>query len=115
MGMIDELSGREYYPLSYTAKDLPVPVEGYVATHGRYFPPDARGVRGLVVFVIDDDNDEAMEVRIQRVSKDGQILEDYRNYSSADVDWQSLFILQEQQDRSEALIDESLKKGYIVI
>ncbi|XP_024518955.1 uncharacterized protein LOC112342037 [Selaginella moellendorffii] len=115
VAMIDELSGREYYLLSYTAKDLPVPYEGSVATHGKFFPRDAKGVRALIVFIVDEDNDEAMDVRAERVSEDGQVLEAVRNFWSPDVDWQTLCVWQEHYDRAEAMIDDAIKRGHILL
>ncbi|EFJ18582.1 hypothetical protein SELMODRAFT_420046 [Selaginella moellendorffii] len=43
-----------------------------------------------------------------QVSEDGEVLEALRNFWSPDVDWQ------EHQDRVEALIDNLIKKRYIV-
>ncbi|EFJ36472.1 hypothetical protein SELMODRAFT_404516 [Selaginella moellendorffii] len=105
---------RKVFNFYYTAKDL-VPYEGSVATHGKFFPRDAKGVRAVIVFIVDEDNDEAMEVRAERVSEDGQVLEAVRHFWSPDVDWQTLCVWQEHHDRAEAMIDDSIKRGEILL
>ncbi|EFJ38810.1 hypothetical protein SELMODRAFT_403022 [Selaginella moellendorffii] len=106
----DPVTERDYFPLIMSLKDFG---DGFTMTGGRFYPADEEGVRCTAV-ILDDAEDaernQYMFSNVQKVSKDGEVLES--TDWEVKPDWRKArWCWKETQDEINARIQDAIARG----